>query len=144
MLLKFWSKSIIFFLLIFNPISITLRDVTILTDCLSKVLMRYVFLMLKIHPSHLLRFPPSLKLHAHPLFENGMTPLGLPLLLSRLSFLWVLLCRYVFFPTFIKPTMKYLPLAKALALGRPYALGTILLASIYQAMSKYVFDEPYH
>ena len=40
--------------------------------------------------------------------------------------------------------MEYLPLAKTLALGRPYSLGTLLLASIYQAMSKYVFDEPYH
>ena len=40
--------------------------------------------------------------------------------------------------------MEYLPLAKTLALGRPYALGTLLLASIYQAMSKYVYDEQYH
>ena len=40
--------------------------------------------------------------------------------------------------------MKYLPLVKTLALGRPYALGTLLFASVYQAMSKYVFDEPYH
>ena len=40
--------------------------------------------------------------------------------------------------------MDYLPLAKTLALGQLYALGTLLLASIYQAMSKYVFDEPYH
>ena len=40
--------------------------------------------------------------------------------------------------------MEYLPLAKTLALGRPYALGTLLLASVYQAMSKYVSDEPYH
>ena len=40
--------------------------------------------------------------------------------------------------------MEYLPLAKILSLGWPYALGTLLLASIYQAMSKYVSDEPYH
>ena len=40
--------------------------------------------------------------------------------------------------------MEYLPLAKALALGWPYALGTLLLASVYQATSKYVFDKPYH
>ena len=40
--------------------------------------------------------------------------------------------------------MEYLPLVKTLALGRPYALGTLLLASVYQAMSKYVSDEPYH
>ena len=40
--------------------------------------------------------------------------------------------------------MEYLPLAKTLALGRLYALGTLLLALVYQAMSKYVFDLPYH
>ena len=40
--------------------------------------------------------------------------------------------------------MEYLPLAKTLALGRPYALGTLFLGFVYQAMSKYVFDEPYH
>ena len=36
--------------------------------------------------------------------------------------------------------MEYLPLAKTLALGLPYALDTLLLASVYQAMSKYVSD----
>ena len=40
--------------------------------------------------------------------------------------------------------MEYLPLAKTLALGRSYALGTLLLASVYQAMSKYKFNKPYH
>ena len=34
--------------------------------------------------------------------------------------------------------MEYLPLAKALAIGQPYALGTILLASLDQSMGKYV------
>ena len=40
--------------------------------------------------------------------------------------------------------MEYLPLEKTLALGRSYALGTLLLALVYQTMSKYFFDEPYH
>ena len=40
--------------------------------------------------------------------------------------------------------MEYHPLAKALALSRPYELGTILLALVYQVMSKYVSNEPYH
>ena len=40
--------------------------------------------------------------------------------------------------------MEYLPLAKALAIGRPYALGTIFLASLYPAMCKYVTEVPYH
>ena len=40
--------------------------------------------------------------------------------------------------------MEYLLLVKTLTLGCPYALGTLLLASVYQDMSKSVFDEPYH
>ena len=40
--------------------------------------------------------------------------------------------------------MEYLPLTKTLSLGRLYALGTLLLALVYQAMSNYVSYEPYH
>ena len=39
--------------------------------------------------------------------------------------------------------MEYLPLARALIIGQPYALGTILLASLYQSMGKYVSELPY-
>ena len=39
--------------------------------------------------------------------------------------------------------MEYLPLAKALAIGRLYALCTIFLASLYQAIGKYVTKVPY-
>ena len=40
--------------------------------------------------------------------------------------------------------MEYLPLAKALAIRRPYALGTIFLSYLYQAIGKYVTEVPYH
>ena len=39
--------------------------------------------------------------------------------------------------------MEYLPLVRALAIGLHYALGTILLASLYQTMGKYVSEIPY-
>ena len=39
--------------------------------------------------------------------------------------------------------MEYLPLARDLNIGRPNALGTILLASLYQSMGKYVSELPY-
>ena len=39
--------------------------------------------------------------------------------------------------------MEYLPLVRALAIGWPYALSTILLASLYQSMGKYVSEIPY-
>ena len=50
----------------------------------------------------------------------------------------------MFFPNSRKPAMEYLPLVKTLALGRPFTLGTLLLALVYQAINKYVYDEPYH
>ena len=68
----------------------------------------------------------------------------IPLTVEHVEFLQVLLCKYVFFHYFGKLAMEYLPLAKTLALGWLYALGTLLLASVFQAMSKYVYDEPYH
>ena len=40
--------------------------------------------------------------------------------------------------------MEYLPLAKALAIRHPYALCTIFLASLYQAMGKYVTKVSYY
>ena len=40
--------------------------------------------------------------------------------------------------------MEYLPLVRALAIRQPYVLGTIFLASLYQAMGKYVIELPYH
>ena len=40
--------------------------------------------------------------------------------------------------------MEYLPLARALAIRQPYVLGTIFLASLYQAMGKYVTEVPYY
>ena len=40
--------------------------------------------------------------------------------------------------------MEYLPLAKALAIRRPYALGTIFLSYLYQDIGKYVTEVPYH
>ena len=39
--------------------------------------------------------------------------------------------------------MEYLPLARALAIRRPYSLVTIILASLYQSMGKYVSEIPY-
>ena len=70
--------------------------------------------------------------------------IGVPLMAEHAEFLWVLLCRYVLFPSSRKPAMKYLPLVKTLALGWSYSLGTLLLALVYQARSKYVSNEPYH
>ena len=62
---------------------------------------------------------------------------------KHIEFPWVLFYRFVFFPHSGKPSIEYLPLARALAIGKPYALGTILLASLYQSIGKYVSELPY-
>ena len=52
-------------------------------------------------------------------------------------------CCFVFFLHSGKPSMKYLSLATIFSIGRPYALGTIFLTSLDEAMGKYVTEEPY-
>ena len=69
---------------------------------------------------------------------------GVPSTIEHIEFLWVLLCRFVFFPHSGKPSMDHLPLIRAFAIGRPYALGTIFPASLYQSMGKYVTEVPYN
>ena len=112
---------------------------------LSKVLMCGVYSMFRIPPSQLLRFPLPLRLRTLLLSGNDIMSLGFHLPLSMLSSCGFSYANiYIFFSTFGKLAMEYLPLAKTLALGWPYALGTLLLALVYQAMSKYLSDEPYH
>ena len=144
MALKFWSKSINSFLLPFSHISIILRDVTILM-CLS-IQGVDALCLLDVQDS----FLPAIKVSSTTQTSYSATirkwhdVIEIPYTIEHVEFLWVLLCRCVFFPTSGKPSMEYLPLAKTLALGLPYALGTLLVASVYQVMSKYVSDEPYH
>ena len=73
-----------------------------------------------------------------------MTSLGFHLLLNMSSSCGFSYAYMYFPPYFGKPAIEYLPLAKTLTLGRPYALSTLLLALVYQALSKYLSDEPYH
>ena len=47
---------------------------------------------------------------------------------------------FCIFPHSSKPSMDYFSLARALAIERSYALGTILLASLYQSIGKYVSE----
>ena len=50
---------------------------------------------------------------------------------EHVDFLWVLRCKYIFYLTSVKPILEYLPLAYALAKGKHYALGSILLRNLY-------------
>ncbi|EEF37079.1 conserved hypothetical protein [Ricinus communis] len=42
----------------------------------------------------------------------------------------------------IMPATEYLPLAKSLAIGRKFALSTMLIASLYTMMDRYVNVNP--
>ena len=142
--LKFWFKSINSFMLPFSPISTTLRNITILrglpiqgADASS---------LLDVQDSSLpaIEVSSTTQTSYFATIRKWHNFTKIPSTVEHVEFLWVLLCRYVFCPNSGKPSIEYLPLAKTLALTQPYPLGILLLASIYQAMSKYVSDEPYH
>ena len=95
------------------------------------------------HHFLILKFLPLPRLLTHPPYRRGELLLGVLSTSEHIEFLWVLLCRFAFFPHSSKPFVEYLPLARPLAIGWPYALGTILLASLYQSMGKYVSEIPY-
>ena len=141
---KFWSKSINSFMLPFSLISITLRDITILTSLPIRGSDALCFLDIQDSSLRIIEVSSTTQTSYSVVIQKWHDVTGVPSTVEYVEFLWVLLCRYVFFPSSGKPVVEYLPLAKTLALGRPYALDTLLLASVYQAISKYVSDEPYH
>ena len=126
--LKLCFKSINYFLLPFGPISISLRDIIVLTGLPIRGADESC--LLDIQDSSLLAIEVSSTTQTsysstiwnwHDVIEIQSTT-------KHVEFLWALLCRYVFFFNFGKPAMEYLPIGKTLALGRPYTLGTLLLA----------------
>ena len=97
--LKFGSKSINSFLLPFDSISITLRDITILTGLLIQG--ADALCMLDIQDSSLpaIEVFLPLKLRTLPLSINGMMSLGFHRRLSMLSFYGFSYANMCFFPT---------------------------------------------
>ena len=142
--LKFWSKSINYIMFPFGPISITLRDITILTSL--PIQGADALCLLNVQDSSLLALKVSFTTQTlySAIIRKWYDIIGIPYTIEHVEFLWVLLCICVFFPASGKPAMEYLPLAKTLDLGRPNALDTLLLTSIYQTMCKYVSGGPYH
>lgn len=67
---------------------------------------------------------------------------SVPTVTEHIQFLWVLVCKFIICPAGGKPTMEYLPLARSLAIGPSFALGTLLLGSTYHALRKCVTDDP--
>ena len=122
--LKFWSNSINSFLLPFGPISITLRDITILMGLPIRGADALCLLNIQDSSVPAIEVSSTTQTSYYVVIRKWHDVIRVPLTVEHVEFLWVLLCQYVFFPSSGKPTMKYLPLAKKLALGRPYALGT--------------------
>ena len=121
----------------------TLRDISIFTRFLVEG--SEAVYLLDVHDPLLphLDFSSTSQTSYSSTIRKWRTSTGVPSTTEHMEFLWVLLFRFVFFPHSGKPSMEDLPLARALAIGRPYALGTILLASLYQSISKYVSELPY-
>ena len=141
--LRFWSKDLNSLIFPFGPASITSRDISIFT--------RFPFegseaiCLLEVHDPLLpyLEVSSTSQTSYSSAIRKWRTSIGVPSTTENIEFLWVLLCFFVFLPHSGKSSMESLPLARALSIGRPYALGTILLASLYQSMGKYVSEPPY-
>ena len=129
--LRFWSKGLNSFIFPFGPASVTMKDISILLD---------------VHDPSLphLEVSSTSQTSYSIAIRKWRTYTRIPSIKEHIEFLWVLLCHFVFFPHLGKPSMEYLSLARALAIGWPYALGIIFLASLYQAMGKYVIEVSYH
>ena len=141
--LRFWSKDLNSFIFPFGPESITLRDISIFTGLHVKGLEAICFL--DVHDPLLPHIEISSTSQTSYLsaIRKWRTSTRVLSTTKHIECLWVLLCRFVFFPHSGKPSLEYLPMARALAIGLPYALGTIPLASLYQTMGKYVSELPY-
>ena len=141
--LRFWSKDLNSFIFLFGPTSITLRNISIFIGL--PVEGSEAVCLLDAHDPLLphLEDSSTSQTSYSPAIRKWQTSTGVPSTPVHIEFLWVLLFRFVFLPHSGKPSIEYLPMAKALAIGRPYALGTILLASLYQSMGKYVSEIPY-
>lgn len=61
---------------------------------------------------------------------------------ERISFMWVLICKYLFGPSFGKTTMEYLPLARSLRVGGIHGLGAMFLGAIYKWLNITVTETP--
>ena len=142
--LRFWYKGLNSFLFLFSPASITMRDISILIRL--PVEGSEVVCLLDVHDPPLphLEVSSTSQTSYSSAIQKWQTFTRVPSIIEHIEFLWVLLCRFVFFPYSGKPSMEYLPLVRAFAIGWPYAFGTIFLAFLYQAMGKYMTEVPYH
>ena len=128
--LKFWSKSINSFLLPFSHISITLSDVTILIGLPIQGSNALCLLDIQDSPLLAIEVSSTTQILYSATIRKWHDVTRIPSTIEHVEYLWIRLCRYVFFPTYGKSAMEYLPMAKTLTLGRPYALGTLLLALV--------------
>ena len=142
--LRFWSNGLNLFLFSFGPASITIGDISIFTR--FPIEGSEAVCLLDVHDPSLphLEVSSTSQTSYSSAIRKWRTSTRIPSIKEHIEFLWVLLCRFVFFPHSGKPSMKSLPLAKALAIGLPYALGTIFLVSLYHSMGKCVIEVPYH
>ena len=81
----------------------------------------------------------------YPKVVSHYLPLtGEPSTEEHIAFLWVLICKYIFYPSSARPSMEYLPLAKALVHRDHVALGCVFLGRLYSNLRKAISREPFH
>ena len=140
--LRFWSLSCNCFVFPFGHMTITLLDIFVITGL--PILGDDTVCL--IDESKYVETNISSKTYdTYPKVVSHYLPLtGEPSAEEHIAFLWVLICKYIFCPSSARPSMEYLPLAKALVHGDHIALGCVFLGSLYSNLRKTVSREPFH
>ena len=98
--LRFWSKDLNSFIFPFDPVSSTLRDISIFTRLLVTGL--EVVCLLDVHDPLLphLEVSSTSQTSYSSAIRKWRTSTGVPFTTEQIEFIWVLLCRFVFFSSF--------------------------------------------
>ncbi|XP_055962345.1 uncharacterized protein LOC126687881 [Mercurialis annua] len=136
--LRYWSPSANSFLFPCGPMSVTLKDVFMLTGlpvigfdapCLFEVDQKQLFSCPDYH---------SYK----ACIEKWCRGMETPSLEEHTEFLWVLICKFILCTPSGAPTKESLRLASKLATGTFVALGFVFLGAFYQALQQCVTNKP--
>lgn len=139
--MKFWSRSL--YSIFPSGLILTLRDISIVTD------------LPLIGNDSLGRLENDLSLPSTTgssttytsyiiTIRHWVVSTRVPTVTEHVKLLWVLICRFIFFPNLGKPTMKISFFGQGFSCVAVFCQGIILLTSIYHALNRYIVEVPYH